>query len=207
MAEALSSEKAPPGLLSAGLSALAALSRSRFEAVRGALRHPTVPALVLRAATALASAHARQDAAQVLSRMAAAPADPQSGRTALHVAVLLGLHLSVRSLLEAGADPSVPDRGGVTPEQLAEKAGQAECSQEFQWAADHRATLTAESQVQELVGKQPAVSSHCVVCGQASAIIVLLPCAHQCLCGADAARLAPDRQGRRRAGPPPRGTP
>lgn len=192
-------EKPPPALLAVGLAALAALARSRFEAVRGALKHPAVPGLVLRAASALSSARAKRDAAAVLCRVANGPPDPSSGHTALHVAVLLGLPLVVRSLLESGADPSVPDRAGVTPERLAERTGQAECEKEFQWAADHKATLTAESAVRELVGKQPAVSSHCVMCGAASAIVVLLPCAHQCLCAADASRLRTDaRTGKRR---------
>lgn len=193
-------EKPPAGLVAAGLAALAALGRSRFEAVRGALKHPLVPGLVLRAAGQLgASAQARHDAAAVLSRLAAGPPDLATGHSALHVAVLLGMPLVVRSLLEAGADPAAQDRGGATAEQLAERTGQAECAQEFQWAADHRATLSAESAVRELAGRQPAVSSHCVMCGAASATVVMLPCAHQCLCAADAARLRTDQRiGKRR---------
>jgi len=37
-------------------------------------------------------------------------------------------------------------------------------------------------------GMAPAVASECILCGLAPATVVLLPCAHQCVCEADAAR-------------------
>jgi len=78
----------------------------------------------------------------------------QSGRTALHVACLVGRHEYISLFVAAGADPSIADFFGMTPLDLALRSGHGNCVREMLsvssladplvlWTAQTRAGINA----------------------------------------------------------------
>jgi hypothetical protein len=129
------------GVQAAAVCALASLARNTSAAAATALRgqHASAALATLEAAgAALGPKLPRQEAAEALAALRSAPPPLPSKRTALHVAVALGLPRAVRALMLRGADASMVDASGATPAVLAGKMGLdgVACAHQLHVAAD-----------------------------------------------------------------------
>ena len=146
-AAAAAAHRLDAGVQAAAVRALASLARNTSAAAATALRgqHAQAALATLEAAgAALGPKLPRQEAAEALAALRSAPPPLPSKRTALHVAVALGLPRAVRALMLRGADASVTDASGATPAALAGKMGLdgVACAHQLHVAADAAAAVS-----------------------------------------------------------------